>query len=191
LVVQILNEYKKKKSPLREFNDANYLRPDSHRAHPTSTNSIQSSINTNTKEFAYSLPYNLKSQQPESKSSNQNELLSPPSLYNTERVLATSENGNYKRPYLGFYRVDFANFTFHLEIERREIIKEIYEDGSVYEGEKKNELRNGKGKFFYADGGMYDGDWHQGRMHGRGRLFYPSGALAYEGEWLEDKFSGR
>lgn len=61
----------------------------------------------------------------------------------------------------------------------------------MYEGEKKNDLRNGKGKFFYADGGMYDGDWHQGRMHGRGRLFYPSGALAYEGEWLEDKFNGR
>jgi len=37
-------------------------------------------------------------------------------------------------------------------------IREIYEDGSIYEGEIKKGLRNGKGKFTYAEGGVYEGD---------------------------------
>ena len=85
LVVQILNEYKKKKSPLREFNDANYLKPESQRG---KTNGL-----TSTKEFAYSLPYSLNHHQSETKAAITNELLSPPSLYNTERVMATNDSG--------------------------------------------------------------------------------------------------
>ena len=83
------------------------------------------------------------------------------------------------------------NFFSTLDILKREHIHEVYEDGSVYEGEKLNELRHGRGKFFYADGGMYDGEWRQGRMHGYGHLYYPSGEVAYEGEWREDKFNGK
>ena len=38
-----------------------------------------------------------------------------------------------------------------------EFVVEEYETGSRYEGYKKNNIRNGKGKFYYQDGGYYDG----------------------------------
>ena len=64
-------------------------------------------------------------------------------------------------------------------------------DGSVYEGEKLNGFRHGKGKFYYSDGGMYDGEWKAGSMDGFGTLFYAGGNIAYKGEWKEDKFHGK
>ena len=38
---------------------------------------------------------------------------------------------------------------------------------------------------------MYEGQWDLGRMSGFGRLFYQSDRLAYEGNWLNDQFSGK
>ena len=40
----------------------------------------------------------------------------------------------------------------------KEIIKEQYEDGSEYEGEKLNGKRHGRGIFHYSQGGLYDGE---------------------------------
>jgi hypothetical protein len=37
------------------------------------------------------------------------------------------------------------------------VVVENYQNGSKYEGEKKNGMRHGKGKFYYQDGGLYDG----------------------------------
>jgi hypothetical protein len=71
------------------------------------------------------------------------------------------------------------------------LVYETYEDGSVYHGEKLNNLRDGKGKFYYSDGGMYDGDWKGGHIDGFGVLFYPNGCIAYQGEWKLDKFHGK
>lgn len=73
----------------------------------------------------------------------------------------------------------------------RILVYETYEDGSVYHGEKLNNLRDGKGKFYYSDGGMYDGDWRCGHIDGFGVLFYPNGCIAYQGEWRVDKFHGK
>lgn len=39
-----------------------------------------------------------------------------------------------------------------------------FKHGARYEGEKVNNLRHGKGKFFYQDGGLYDGDWVRNKM---------------------------
>jgi serine/threonine protein kinase len=72
-----------------------------------------------------------------------------------------------------------------------EKVTEHYMDGSIYEGEKYQGLRHGKGKFYYSDGGMYDGDWRSGSMDGVGTLFYAGGNVAYKGEWKEDKFHGK
>lgn len=72
-----------------------------------------------------------------------------------------------------------------------EPVSETYADGSVYEGQKRNGLRHGKGAFYYSDGGMYTGDWVEGSMDGFGRLFYAGGVKAYEGQWKDDKFHGR
>ena len=56
-----------------------------------------------------------------------------------------------------------------------------FKHGARYEGEKVNNLRHGKGKFFYQDGGLYDGDWVRNKMEGRGKLYYKSGKIAYDG----------
>eukprot|EP01017_Pseudomicrothorax_dubius_P022531 TRINITY_DN24394_c0_g1_i1.p1 TRINITY_DN24394_c0_g1~~TRINITY_DN24394_c0_g1_i1.p1 ORF type:complete len:157 (+),score=43.88 TRINITY_DN24394_c0_g1_i1:284-754(+) len=61
----------------------------------------------------------------------------------------------------------------------------------MYIGEKVNDLRHGKGKLFYVNGGVYDGEWLEGKMDGFGTLFFPSGAIAYQGEFREDKFEGQ
>ena len=52
---------------------------------------------------------------------------------------------------------------------------ENYKNGSKYEGEKLNDMKNGQGKFFYADGGIYEGKWKDNEMHGRGTLYYKDG----------------
>ena len=36
-------------------------------------------------------------------------------------------------------------------------VKENYKNGSSYEGEKKNGMRHGKGRFTYEDGAYYEG----------------------------------
>lgn len=75
--------------------------------------------------------------------------------------------------------------------QNRILVYETYEDGSVYHGEKLNDMRDGRGKFYYSDGGMYDGDWKIGHIDGSGVLFYPNGSVAYEGQWRMDKFHGK
>ena len=69
-----------------------------------------------------------------------------------------------------------------------EYVVEHYPNGSYYQGEKKNGMRSGRGKFYYLDGGVYDGEWNENRMHGRGVLYYANGEPAYDGEWQNDKF---
>jgi hypothetical protein len=34
----------------------------------------------------------------------------------------------------------------------------------MYTGQKKDDLRHGKGKYLYADGSYYYGDWFKGKM---------------------------
>lgn len=60
----------------------------------------------------------------------------------------------------------------------------------MYEGEKKNSLREGQGKFYYKSGGMYIGSWKNNKMEGTGTLYYPNSKKAYEGEWQDGKFHG-
>jgi hypothetical protein len=69
-------------------------------------------------------------------------------------------------------------------------VVEEYENGSRYEGEKMNGLRDGSGKFYYQEGSYYDGQWKKNNMHGFGKLYYPSHKLAYEGNWFMDQFHG-
>ncbi|CAK75462.1 unnamed protein product (macronuclear) [Paramecium tetraurelia] len=85
-------------------------------------------------------------------------------------------------------------------IQRYEKVIELYPNGSKYEGEKQNGVRQGYGIFLFQDnGGVYEGQWHDNKMHGignnfiviKGTLFYASGKPAYEGEWFNDKFQGK
>mmetsp|Transcript_28634 Transcript_28634/g.21373 ORF Transcript_28634/g.21373 Transcript_28634/m.21373 type:complete len:105 (+) Transcript_28634:23-337(+) len=59
-----------------------------------------------------------------------------------------------------------------------------YPNGDVYEGEWKEDFREGFGIFKYAKGDQYEGEWLKDRMHGKGVLSHPEGSV-YEGIWEE------
>lgn len=60
-------------------------------------------------------------------------------------------------------------------------------DGQVYEGEFKNDIRSGKGKYYWPSGERYEGEFANNRMNGEGILYDPDGNKKYEGEWKNDK----
>ena len=70
-------------------------------------------------------------------------------------------------------------------------VTESYTDGSLYEGQIRNDKKHGRGRFYFTDGSMYEGDWDNDSMHGVGTLYYASGKIAYEGKWYRDRFHGR
>lgn len=72
-----------------------------------------------------------------------------------------------------------------------EVVKEVYEDGRIYEGPVLHDMKEGKGKLTYPDGAYYEGNFSKNKMHGYGTLFYRVGKPAYEGYWHEDQFHGK
>lgn len=62
-------------------------------------------------------------------------------------------------------------------------------DGSRYEGEVRNEERNGRGILAYANGDRYEGDFRDDRMSGWG-VFMTKAGDVYEGEFDDDKPNG-
>tara|TARA_B110000305_G_C19452521_1_gene648821 strand:- start:240 stop:2258 length:2019 start_codon:yes stop_codon:yes gene_type:complete len=86
-----------------------------------------------------------------------------------------------------------------------------YKDGSTYDGEFKDDNREGSGVFIFADGGkfvgdfwkdqaiygtftyingdIYTGEFWDGGRHGLGELIYVNGDR-YNGNWVEDKKHG-
>ena len=61
-------------------------------------------------------------------------------------------------------------------------------DGSKYEGDWKDNLRHGNGKF-EKDGEIYLGQWQQDLKHGRGMLTMKDG-YTIKGTWMFDKLNG-
>lgn len=60
----------------------------------------------------------------------------------------------------------------------------------IYEGEYKNNKRNGHGKAYYSDGSFYVGEWKDNKKHGKGVLQRMDGS-AIEGTWKNDLYDGR
>ena len=58
---------------------------------------------------------------------------------------------------------------------------EVYRNGNMYTGQKKDNLRHGKGKYLHYDGSYYYGDWFKGKMDGNGKFYDRDGNLEYEG----------
>lgn len=65
------------------------------------------------------------------------------------------------------------------------------DNGAQYEGEyiKSTSIREGKGKQIWADGSIYEGFWKNSKANGRGRLVHADGDI-YEGDWNDDKADG-
>ena len=66
----------------------------------------------------------------------------------------------------------------------------IYTDGTVYEGEWKDGLWDGQGTIVYPDGDIYKGSFSKHVKQGKGTYLYASGAR-YDGEWKNDRFNGK
>jgi hypothetical protein len=66
--------------------------------------------------------------------------------------------------------------------------------GTSYQGEWKDNKKEGYGIQQYATGDKYEGQWCQGRRHGEGVLWSPSGKnimrKVYTGGWVNDKKHG-
>ena len=62
--------------------------------------------------------------------------------------------------------------------------------GDRYEGEWKNNKKEGKGIYYWNNGDKYDGDWRNGKFEGKGIYYYNNGDR-YEGDWRNDKFEGK
>lgn len=58
-----------------------------------------------------------------------------------------------------------------------------------YDGEWKNDKREGWGRLTFPDGRAYEGQWVSGRMMGIGKLQYANG-WTYEGEFYADMKHG-
>jgi len=77
------------------------------------------------------------------------------------------------------------------EIEVTSLLKEKYEDGSIYEGESRDGVRHGKGKIFYKDGRVFEGDFVDGKGEGTGKVLYKNGKVCYEGGFSNTRFEGQ
>jgi hypothetical protein len=61
--------------------------------------------------------------------------------------------------------------------------KFIWKDGDVYEGEWKDGKIHGQGKKTYNNKDVYEGAWKDGKRHGLGEFIYRNGKTHYEGQW--------
>ena len=66
----------------------------------------------------------------------------------------------------------------------------LFPNGDRYDGELKDEKRNGKGIYYYANGDRYDGEWKDDKRNGKG-IFYCSNGDRYDGEWKDGKENGK
>jgi hypothetical protein len=64
--------------------------------------------------------------------------------------------------------------------------KQVWPDGSIYEGYFVNNMASGTGKLIHPDGDIYDGEWRDDKAHGYGIYQHLNGSK-FEGEWLNDK----
>ena len=64
-----------------------------------------------------------------------------------------------------------------------------YKNGDRYEGEWKNDDREGKGILYYKNGDRYDGEWKNDKREGKGILYYNKDDYRdrEEGIWEYDK----
>ena len=61
--------------------------------------------------------------------------------------------------------------------------------GIKYEGEFNNDKFEGKGIAIYSNGDIYNGEWKNNKQYGKGIVIYKTGGR-YEGEWEGGKFNG-
>eukprot|EP00804_Cyclotella_cryptica_P028642 CCRYP_008164-RA/>CCRYP_008164-RA protein AED:0.21 eAED:0.21 QI:406/0.8/0.66/1/0.8/0.66/6/422/991 len=66
-----------------------------------------------------------------------------------------------------------------------------FPDGSVYEGEWRDNTPNGWGVFRWPDNSVFQGMWKDGRRHGNSGTLIVSDGFRYEGAWVDNAMEGR
>ena len=64
--------------------------------------------------------------------------------------------------------------------------RQVWLDGSLYEGQWLGGKANGIGRLIHSDGDIYQGEWRDDKANGNGKYMHYDGAI-YEGEWKDDK----
>ena len=65
-----------------------------------------------------------------------------------------------------------------------------FDDGDIYEGDYKNNKREGKGIMYFDDGDTYEGDYKNDKADGKGIYYYNDGER-YEGDWRNNIPKGK
>lgn len=60
--------------------------------------------------------------------------------------------------------------------------KQVWKDGTMYEGWFRHDKAEGQGRLIHVDGDVYEGDWVDDKAHGYGKYTHNDGAT-YEGYW--------
>lgn len=60
-------------------------------------------------------------------------------------------------------------------------------DNRKYDGEYKNDKREGYGTFYWEDGRIYKGYWKNGKQSGEGEFYNPKNKEWKKGIWKEGK----
>jgi hypothetical protein len=66
-----------------------------------------------------------------------------------------------------------------------------FPDGSLYDGEWRDNTPNGWGVFRWPDNSVFQGMWKDGRRHGNSGILIVSDGFRYEGAWVENAMEGR
>lgn len=84
---------------------------------------------------------------------------------------------------------DIHSKFFGVDVQQKGHIE--IDNGSVYHGFWSDEgLRQGKGRQLWPDGSFFEGLWMNDMSNIRGRLIHSDGSV-YEGEWVNDKAEGQ
>ena len=67
--------------------------------------------------------------------------------------------------------------------------RQVWPDGTYFEGQWKNGSIHGLGRMIYSFGDMYEGEWKLGKAHGEGKYIHDNGTL-YKGNFANDKMHG-
>lgn len=108
------------------------------------------------------------------------------------KILGNSTNGFSKvlNPLAASRNSKRMQGTLVAEYRPQIEVSEVYTNGNRYQGQNKDNLRHGRGKYIYADGSYYIGDWKKGKMDGQGQLYDSNSNLVYDGNWKDDHYEG-
>jgi len=114
----------------------------------------------------------------------------------TGNGLYIGEANNTTRNGRGAYIYDNENVVYigYWEDNKKEKYGKLYENNYkdlklIYEGEYKNDKRDGNGIYYYKTGEVYDGKWKNGLREGRGTFTWGDGSK-WEGNFHHNEMDG-